>query len=125
MPSKRIIVLDRQRRQEDNIGDQAPQIWKIAFWADVPATRQSFYADTSFVSAFRTISTPDLAALQNGSVAETTIVIRVDKGSTIAQLQLILQDRWTAYQATVNALNPWNRYGTSWDGATWTAGGVA
>ena len=125
MASKRIIVLDRLRNKENQIGDQSPQCWNVAFWADVPAARQSFYADATLTSAVRNINASDLTAIQNGSVTEMVMVVQVDKGSTLSQMQIILQDLWTAYQAKITAYNPWIRYGTFWDGTSWTAGGVS
>ena len=44
---------------------------------------------------------------------------------TNAQIRTMLQAEFTARQNAVNAYNPWTRYGTLWDGTTWTAGGVA
>ncbi len=125
MPSKRVIVLERHVDQERAWGDQSPQFWSYVLWADVPASRQTFYAKPGFVSAVQGISAADLTALQNGSVVERQRILSVDKGTTNAQLMTKLELEWTQFQSQVNAFNPWNRYGTFWDGTTWTAGGVA
>lgn len=124
MPSKRIIVLDRQLNREITWGNQTPQFWAYALWADVPVGRQNFYANAAFQSAVKTISAPDLTALQNGSVVERISVLSVEKGTSIPQLQATLQSIWADFQTEITGYNPWNRYGTFWDGATWTAGGA-
>jgi len=125
MASKRVIVLERLLNREVNMGDQAPQLWSYVLWVDVPAARQSFWANTGATSAVRNIASSDLLAIQNGSVVERVGVLEVDKGATLGQLQTQLQITWTAYQTEITNYNPWNRYGTFWDGASWTAGGVA
>ena len=126
MPSKRVIVLDRLTTQEVQFGNQSPQFWRYALWADVPVGRQAFYADPTKTSAFKSASAAETTALQNGSVVESVRTLQVDKGSTGLQLQAALQAEWTAYQNEITAFNPWNRYGMFWagDGSSWTAGGA-
>ena len=124
MPSKRVIVLERLVSQEAAFGNQAPQCWSYVFWADVPAARATFYANVGFTSAVRDVSAPDLAALQAGTVVESLRTLKVDKSSTLGQLQTQLENEWVVYQAEVTAFNPWNRYGTFWNGTSWTAGGA-
>ena len=123
MPSKRVIVLERLVSKEDTFGNQSPQYWSYVFWADVPASRASFYANAGFASVVRDVGAGDLAALQAGTVVEKLDIIQVDKGATIPQLQTILESKWTDYQTSVTNFNPWNRYGTYWDG-TWHASGA-
>lgn len=113
-----IIVLDRQ----DMGGDVG---FRVAFWANVPAARQSFYADAARTSQVKDATAGELAALRNGSVTERVDVIRFPTGTTLNQAQTGLVAAFNAYQSEVNAYNPWNRYGTFWDGTSWTAGGVA
>jgi len=125
MATKNIIVLERQLAQETQIGDQAPQIWRYALWADVPVARRVFYADPAKTSAFKTISAGELASLRDGSVVERVSNLRIDKGATIPQLQTKLEIEWTFFQNEITTFNPWNRYGTFWDGVTWTPGGAS
>ena len=125
MPSKRVIVLERQIDQENQWGNQSPQFWDYVLWADVPASRQTFYADPTATSAVRGIAPADLTAIQNGSVVERRRTLQVDKGTTQAQLMTKLELEWAQFQSAVNAYNPWTRYGTFWDGTSWTAGGAA
>ena len=124
MASKRVIVLERLSTKETQYGSDTPQFWSYALWADVPAARQSFYANATATSAVRNIAPADLLAIQNGSVVEKVATLQVPKGATIGQLQTALETIWSAYQTEVTNFNPWNRYGTFWDGASWTAGGV-
>ncbi len=123
MPSKRVIVLERLVSKEDTFGNQSPQYWSYVFWADVPVSRASHYANAGLTSLVRDIAAGDLAALQAGTIVEKLGTLQVDKGTTIPQLQTILETKWTDYQTVITNFNPWNRYGTYWDG-TWHASGV-
>ena len=124
----KIIVLDRNHNN--------PNEWRCAFWADVPATRQSFYANQPIVvngvwttvprhSVWKDALVADLAALENGSVVEMVDAVSVDSSLTVAQIQAVLQARWQAFQDQVNAVqHPWKRYGSTWDGITWSIANV-
>lgn len=116
MPSKRIIVLERI---------EAPTpIYRVAFWADVPSARQAFYADANKISAWSGASGAEKTDLQTGAVFERVETISVPAGFNLSQMQTLLQDRWTAFQAEVTAVNTFGRYGTFWDGTSWTSGGA-
>ena len=125
MPDKRIIVLDRLLDAETHEGEGMPQQVRVVFWADVPTTRQPFYANATVLSAWKDASAADLTALQTGQVVERTETLRIPKSATMAHIQSALQRRWQDYQTQINTYNPWNRYGTFWDGSTWIIGGVA
>jgi hypothetical protein len=119
MPRLNIIILERDREN--------PRLYTYALWADVPATRQPFYAlawGPTRVSAWKDALAADNTALQNGSVVEDVQTLQVPVGATLAQIQGFLQDRWTAYQTDITTTNPWQRYGTTWNGTTWVNGGV-
>jgi hypothetical protein len=115
MPRK-IIILEQQGESGD---------FRVLFWLDVPAARRRFYAAEGKTSAFLNATPEENEALQSGAVAEH--VERFDRpfGTTAAQLRAALVTRHTALQARVNNDNPWNRYGTSYDGTAWTAVTVA
>ena len=115
MPSKRIIILDNFEGTK----------YHVALWADVPATRQSFYASSGVVSAWTGAAAADNTAIASGAVAERVIQYDAGQAESLATIRVNLQATWTAYQAYVTAWNPWARFGTFWDGTTWTAGGVA
>lgn len=115
MPRLRVIILDKQQGNR----------YRYAMWADVPAARQSFYANAGITSAWRGATPTDNTNLQSGAVLELVDVISVDAGATLAQIEQGLQDVWNAYQASVTAANPWIRYGSTWDGTTWAITGVA
>lgn len=108
MPRLNIIMLER-----------TPDDVRVALWADVPAARQTFYANINAKSAWVGATTADNTALQNGSVSENVVVQRVPPGATLAQVQGFLQTQWQNYQTYINNFNPWNHYGSTWDGITW------
>ncbi len=122
MPAKRIIILDN--KTQPTLGNEAPRVYRAAFWADVPVARQPFYVTTA-VSAWAGAAAADNTAIQSGAVAERVVIATLPFNVTLLAAQTALQTMWTDYQAEITAANPWNRYGSFWDGATWTAGGVA
>ena len=97
---------------------------RAAFWLSVPVARQPFYADAGKKSEYKSASAGELSAITSGAIVEQVGEFVVC-GMTNAQIRTMLQAEFTARQNAVNAYNPWTRYGTLWDGTTWTAGGVA
>ena len=116
MPAKRIIVLDNPN---------GGSTYHVALWADVPVARQPFYASPGAVSAWTGASAADNAAIATGAVAEKVISYDTATAETLNQLKAVLIAGWTLWQAHITNDNAWARYGTFFDGTTWTAGGVA
>ena len=65
------------------------------------------------------------SAIATGAVAERVIQYDTGAAETLNQIKAVMVSNWTAFQAEVTAKNPWARYGTFFDGTTWTTGGVA
>ena len=97
-----------------------PNTWQAALWADVPAARQTFYANTGAKSAWSGATAADNTNLQSGVMVETIITQRVPSGTNITQVENFLQAQWTNFQDSINNTNPWVHYGSTWDGTTWT-----
>jgi hypothetical protein len=108
MPRLRVIILERD-------GDD----FRFAMWADVPVARQTRYADANKVSAWKDATTQDNTDLKGGVIVEQVQDQRVPSGASTADIQVYLQTQWSAYQNYINSFNPWQRYGSSWDGTTW------
>jgi hypothetical protein len=115
--AKKIIVLNRDTER--------PITLRFALWADVPVARQSFYADVSFVSAYRDATPAEMTALRSGAVVERVDQIVLPAGTSLAQIRAALITAFTRYQNSVTNDNAFDFYGTSWDGTAWTAGGVS
>lgn len=113
MARLRIIILEKH-------GDKL----HYAMWADVPAARQSFYADANKVSVWKGALSADNTALQSGMIVEKTSSYDFEPGAGLARIRVELQGAADRFQSEINAHNPWIRYGTVWDGATWANGGV-
>jgi hypothetical protein len=109
--AKQIVVLDQI----------SPVQFRYVLWATVIAARQSYYADPTLTSAYKGASAPELAALRAGQVLEQTGIISKPSGTNVADLQADLQALFTTFQNDVNN-NQWpgRRYGSTWDGTTWT-----
>jgi len=63
---------------------------------------------------------PELTALQNGSVVEHVEEVNYPLGTLIATIAADLVARFNAAQSALTAMNPFNRYGTFYDGTSWT-----
>jgi hypothetical protein len=97
-----------------------PNTWSAALWADVPAARQTYYVNSTAKSAWSGATTTDNTNLQSGVMVEKVISQRVPPGTSIAQIEMFLQNQWSAFQSEINNYNPWVHYGSTWDGNTWT-----
>jgi hypothetical protein len=112
MPRLRVIVLAQDPSDVNTYG--------VVFWADVPAARQTYYANPNAKSAWTGATTADNTNLQTGTVVEQSFTQRVPPGTAIGQVEAFLAQAWTDYQNQINAYNPWIHYGSTWDGTTWT-----
>jgi len=111
--AKQIVVLETTAKNR----------LRVAFWLSVPVARQPFYADSNKKSRYKDATAGELSAITSGAVAEQVGEFTVD-GLTITQVRALLSAEFTKRQNDINTYNPWSRYGTSWDGTTWTSGGV-
>lgn len=73
---------------------------------------------------FQSATAAELSALQAGQVIEHIDVFHAAVGTPLATIQAALIAAFNALQSKINAANPWVRYGTSWDGVTWTSVGM-
>lgn len=119
--ARKIIVLERYDKAMAGRGVEV----RVAFWLDIPAARQPFYADrqgpTSVVDAGPDKATAaELAALDAGTVTEVVDTVRFNPGATIAAIRAALVTRYNALQTIENEATEYANYGTSWDGTNWT-----
>ena len=112
--ARKIIIL------ESNPVTAGEIAFRYAMCADVPAARQTRYADATLESQVVGATAGELTALRNGSVVEKVEEARFG-ASTVPAVQALLITRYQAFQAQITADNRWQRYGTSWDGTSWTA----
>lgn len=113
--AKQIIVLNRESAGR----------WQILYWVAVPAARQSFYAVPGAKSAWAGAVQGENDAIAAGQVKEVSETYSIEGTPVLGEVQAALETRWAALQAEVNSHNPWIRYGSYWDGASWTLGGVS
>jgi hypothetical protein len=114
--ARKIILLDRASETGD---------YRVVFWLDVQAARQRFYANAVASSAFLDATTEEITALQSGAVVEVVERVNSPNGRGLPALRVALQAMHDAMQAELDANNVWHRYGSSFDGTTWTAVAVA
>ena len=114
--ARTIILLDRVAESGD---------YRVVFWLDVRAPRQRFYAKAAATSAFLDATPQELAAIQSGAVIEVLERANRPSGQGLPALRNALEARRTELQAELDANNVWHRYGSFFDGTTWTAVTVA
>jgi hypothetical protein len=112
MPRLRVIVLDQP--------DANPNAYNVVFWADVPAARQTYYANANAKSLWQGAQAADTTALQSGAMVEIVQPHVMSPGTTLAQIEAYLQGQWQNFQNNITNNNPWIHYGSTWDGTTWT-----
>lgn len=116
--ARKIIILERLNEPSD-------QDFRYLCWCDVPQGRESLYANEKKESVFKDATADETAALQEGRVVEFVDVLSNPAGATRAQIKAKLQAKFAEFQARVTNYNPGKFYGSSWDGSTWTDGGIA
>lgn len=110
--AKQVIILERQ--------DGSPIIYRVAFWLQVPAARQSYFANAAAVSVWKGASAAENSALAAGQIYEVVETVAMLPGDTEQAIAAALQVRWTNKQLEFNNSVLLYRYGTYWDGAGWT-----
>lgn len=114
--AKKIIILEKL---ENDLS------FRAAFWAVVPVARKPYYANASATSQYKDISAGELTSLQDGSLVEKVDVYNYASGTAIGAIQADLISKYNDFQSSITNFNSFQRYGTNWDGTSWTAGGVA
>ncbi len=111
MASLKIIVLQKNPER---------QSYDVAYWLDVPANKQAFYADPNKTSAYKNISAPDLAALRAGEFVEHVHAYSWTGTKNLATIQAELQAQHAVFQSQLTSSDTYTRFGTRWDGSAWT-----
>lgn len=97
----------------------SPPKFNVVFWADVPADRQKYWADSNKTSEYPEIDPVDLARIRAGQLAERWENVSFPPGATQELIDANLVAGWQAWQDEVNAKNQWASYGRRWDGTAW------
>ena len=115
---KKIIILERQNEPSDNT-------FRVVFWAVVPVTRQLAYANSSFNSQYKDAIAQEISDLRTGVVVESVETFMYPAGTTQLVMTTDLINKYNIYQNFINTRNTYSKYGTSWDGTSWTTAGLA
>lgn len=120
---KRIIVKTVQVREGDILVE-------AVLWAVVPPAVRGFYANSAFESAWPEVTAEQLASLRAGELAEKVLQATATRDpelsvpAMIAALKAQAEGDWQRFQDEVNTYNPWQFWGTMWDGSAWVNAGV-
>lgn len=101
-----------------------PLSFRVAYWLDVPAGLQARYADPTATSAIDTLVAGELDLLRAGAVVEVVETATVHAARTMAQMRADLIARRAILQAEMNGSKRWERYGTFFDGQSWSLQGT-
>ena len=113
---KKIIILERQGTVSD---------CNYCFWLEVPAARQAFYVNTEATSTFKNATIQEIQDIKDGKVKEVTGYKTYEASTTAGQVKADLISMYNSLQDEVDNYNPWIKYGSFWDGSSWTVGGVS
>ena len=110
--AKRIIILERAEGNPIN--------YTVAFWLVVPVARRSYYAAVGKKSAWRGASQAEHDAIAAGEVLEVIDSCSQMATATEGEVALDLEARWAQKQSVLTLALLLYRYGTYWDGISWT-----
>jgi len=99
--------------------------YRVCFWLSVPQSRWPYYANPEFTTQFLGASAAEITALQQGQVWEQVEDVPFQKGTGMAAIATALEKRYAELQDFITNQNPWNRYGSYYDGTSWTQVTVA
>lgn len=115
--AKQIILLERVDEPSDNN-------FRVAFWLTVPNTRWEFYANANATSQYKHASAQELQDIVDGKVQEIVETVGFEAGTGLPAIKADLISKFTKHQNRINNINPWVRYGVSYNGTAWSAGGI-
>ena len=110
--ANKIIALERN--------DGAPVQFRFAMWLTVATLRWPYYARAGAKSVWTGASQAENDAIAAGQVAEVVETHEVAAGASLAQIKAELETIYNARQAAFTATLVPSRYGSRWDGTTWT-----
>lgn len=116
--ARKIIILDRVNLPSD-------QDYRVAFWLSVPVSRRTFYADATKASVVIGAAAQEVSAIQSGAVVEVIETLSQTEKLPVGQVMAALEKRHAELQPALTDRNPWQRYGSSWDGSAWSPVTVA
>ena len=116
--ARKIIFLERQGMPS------VDRQYRLAFWLSVPAERRPFYVNQDASSDVRDATAEEIDALRKGEVVEVVETLIAPGGATDEQAFALLEGSFHRRQKELNDRNPYDAYGTFWDGETWVRGGV-
>jgi hypothetical protein len=114
--AKKIIVLERQGTVND---------CNYIFWLDVPTERHKFYANAGATSQYKDADATELDNIRTGKIKEVSGYKTYEASTTIVKVKADLISMYNSQQNQVNDYNPWVKYGSYYDGSSWTVQGVS
>lgn len=111
--------------QLEQVGLPSDASYRFAYWLDIPAARQTFYANANAVSAVKDATVAELNAIKAGAILEEIVEFSRPVGTLIATIRQDAVQAYNARQLVINRDNSYNRYGSFYDGTGWTNVSIA
>lgn len=119
--ARQIIILET-RKGVDGVTNVSGANWFAIAAANARVPRLGFISAAAGLTAAKAITPAEQTALEDGSVREEAFTVQLAASTTNAQIQAELVRRYTDRAAAIATEPPTRQfYGSSWDGATWTA----
>jgi hypothetical protein len=107
----------------ERIERQSPATaWRAVLWADVntPERRRFYEKPATWVSAYRDATLQQLTDLRAGLMTESVITLTYQDAAPFLDVRNDIVQALNAFQNRTDNLNLWNRYGTYWNGTSWS-----
>lgn len=98
--------------------------YKVVFWLTVPTAKQSYFANPNATSTVKDATTPEITALQNGSVVEEPKTVSYIANTNVNAIAADLVAKYNTEQTTFNLIDKYQYYGSYYDGSAWTVKGA-
>lgn len=115
--ARKIIILER-------VDEPSDLNFNVVFWLSVKASRQTYNADGLKVSIVKDATAQEIQDIKDGKIIEVLEKASFQASTASADVRTKLVARYNELQADLDAKNPWNFFGTYWDGTVWNSGGA-
>lgn len=113
---KKIIVLEKL---------ESDLSFRCAFWLDVPAARQPYYANQSLASEYKDATGQEVSDIRDGKIIERVSTFNFSANAVVQVILDKLVEEYISLQSSITNFNPYQFYGYHHDGNSWVSGGVA
>lgn len=116
MATRRIVILER-------VAEPSDYNFKYILRANNLSKLKDFFKAST--SLLKDASPDELAEVQAGLVVEIQDIANYKEGTDLLTIEQDLERKLISFQDQINSRNPFKLFGSSFDGTSWTIGGIA